>query len=48
MASHFLPKDRYKQLDSPFETNNAVKYEGMKSSFTASLMAVESCLGKCT
>lgn len=47
MASHFLPDNRYKQFDSPFSTSNNVRYEGVKSSFTADLLATESCLGKC-
>ena len=48
MASHFKPTNRYNQFESPFNTNNALRYEGMKASFVADLLATESCLGKCS
>ena len=48
MASHFKPTNRYNQFESPFNTNNALRYEGMKASFVSDLLATESCLGKCS
>jgi hypothetical protein len=48
MSSHFYPTSGvYKTHEDAWEVDNALRYEGLKKSFTATLMATESCMGKC-
>ena len=43
--SHFKPQTR-SMIADPYGDNNS-RMEGAKSSFTAGIMASESCMGKC-